>query len=292
MRQGLHDGDIILSSPDSLYGPWGTSAQMQVETCNGKQKTLDVRREVYGWSFERPSVRWQILRPWPTVKIGYMRIQHFEDDFAPIVDQAMGELNDTSAIIIDRRNNTRGNASYIRLSRYLTPEPHMAFALLSRPHLNQFGRASEKMDEKMIYHLPKVTGAYTSKRIIDAFRKNGGGAAFYTEDLGSHAYHGKFVVLVNQETASAAEGFVANLKGKANVTIIGQPTAGAVVGAERFPIPGVWTVIGPTHASWLPEGTIYRDERSVPDILIPLSRKNLCHGKDAVLSKGLELLLP
>jgi hypothetical protein len=30
MQQGLHDGDIILSSPDSLDGRWGTSAEIRV----------------------------------------------------------------------------------------------------------------------------------------------------------------------------------------------------------------------------------------------------------------------
>jgi C-terminal processing protease CtpA/Prc len=90
-------------------------------------------------------------------------------------------------------------------------------------------------------------------------------------------------------TASAAEGLVADLKGKPNVTIIGQATAGAVVGAEPFPIPGGWTLIVPTHTAWLPDGASYRDERAIPDISVPLSRRDLCEGTDAVLDSVLDL---
>ena len=82
------------------------------------------------------------------------------------------------------------------------------------------------------------------------------------------------------------------LKGKPNLTILGEPTAGAVVGAEPFPIRGGWTVVVPTHAAWRPDGRIYRDEKSVPDISIPLRREDLCRGNDAVLNRALDLLTP
>lgn len=265
-------------------------ASVRISTCDGQQKQLSIRREDYGAPFERPSVRWQRFEPSPTQKIGYMHIQHFEDDVAPVVDQAMAEMADTSALVIDVRNNSGGNASYIRLVSYLTAKPHMAFALLSRPYLNQFGDAPEKMDSKMMLRLPRITGTYTTDKIIAAFKNNDGGAAFYTEDVGSRRYRGKIIVLINQETASAAEGFAAIMKQEPNVTLIGQPTAGAVVGAESFPIPGGWTLAVPTHAAWLGSGDIYRDERTTPDIVVPLTRADLCSGRDSVLNKALSLV--
>jgi carboxyl-terminal processing protease len=289
-RKGLKPGDTILSTPKDLDGVWGSFANVRVLACDGQQKHLRIRREDYGAPFERPSVRWQLFEPSSTQKIGYMRIQHFEDDFAPVVDQAMSEMQDTSALIIDVRNNSGGNASYIRLVSYLTPKPHMVFALLSRPYLNQFGSAPEKMDAKRMLRLPKVTGAYTSDRIIAAFKDNNGGAAFYTEDVGSRKYQGKIIVLVNQETASAAEGFAAIMKQEPDVTLIGQPTAGAVVGAESFPIPGGWNLAVPTHSAWLGNGEMYRDEKTTPNILVPLTKADLCSQRDAVLDEALSLV--
>ena len=289
-QKGLKPGDMILSGEKELDGAWGSFAAVRMSTCDGQQKQLSIRREDYGAPFERPSVRWQLFEPSPTQKIGYMHIQHFEDDVAPVVDQAMSEMADTSTLIIDVRNNSGGNASYIRLVSYLTAEPHMAFALLSRPYLNQFGYAPQKMDPKMMLRLPKITGAYTTDKIIAAFKDNDGGAAFYTEDLGSRRYHGKIIVLVNQETASAAEGFAAIMKQEPNVTLIGQPTAGAVVGAESFPIPGGWTLAVPTHSAWLGNGDMYRDETTTPNIVVPLTRADLCSGHDSVLNRALSMV--
>jgi len=42
-----------------------------------------------------------------------------------------------------------------------------------------------------------------------------------SEDLGNQAYRGKVVVLVNERTGSAAEGFAWDLKEKAQATLIG-----------------------------------------------------------------------
>lgn len=288
--KGLKPGDTILSSAKELDGTWGSYANPKVLTCAGEQKSLKIRREDYGWPPERPSVRWQVFKPNPTLKIGYMHIQHFEDDVAPGVDQAMTELADTSALIIDVRNNSGGNASYIRLISYLTAKPHFVLALLSRPFLNEFGNAPAQLDEQTLKRLPKVTGAYTTDRIIAAFRDHNGGAAFYTEDVSSKQYHGKIIVLVNQETASAAEGFAAIMKREPNVTIIGQPTAGAVVGAEPFPIPGGWTLAVPTHSAWLADGERYRDDKTTPNIFLPLTKTDLCAQHDVVLDKALSLV--
>lgn len=289
--KGIHSGDVILTANDVLRGPWGSPATVEVKHCNGQTEELSITREPFGWPFERPSVQWKIIMRSTDTKIGYLRITHFEDDVAPLTDQAMQEMANTNGIIIDLRNNTGGNASYVRLMSYLAPAPRMAFVLLSRPFLDRFGRAPDTLDETLLAQIPKVTGAYTTDTIINAFRKNGGGTAFYTEDVGKNVYRGKIVLLVNRETASAAEGFVWDIKGWSGVTVIGQDTAGAIAGAEDFNIPGGWTLTLPTHASWGPDGKIYRDQKTVPDIVIPETRDALCRGDDPVMKAAIGVLL-
>ena len=289
--KGLHSGDVILTANDVLRGPWGSTATVKAMHCNGQTEKLSIMREPFGWPFERPSVQWKLIMRSTSAKYGYLRITHFEDDVAPLTDQAMQEMADTKGIIIDLRNNTGGNASYVRLMSYLAPTPKMAFVLLSRPFLDRFGHAPDKLDETLLAQIPKVTGAYTTETIINAFRKNGGGAAFYTEDVGKNVYKGKIVVLVNRETASAAEGLVWDIKGWPGVTVIGQDTAGAIAGAEDFNIPGGWTLTLPTHATWGADGKIFRDQNSVPDIAIPETRDSLCRGDDAVLNAAIGILL-
>jgi carboxyl-terminal processing protease len=289
--KGIRPGDIVLSPNDVLRGPWGSSVSVEVKHCNQQIENLSIAREPFGWPYERPSVQWKIVARSTDTKFGYMRITHFEDDVAPLIDLAMQEMADTKGIIIDLRNNTGGNASYVRLMSYLTPAPRMAFVLLSRPFLDRFGRAPDKWDDALLAQIPKVTGAYTTEAILSAFKKNGGGAAFYTEDLDKNLYKGKIILLVNRETASAAEGFVWDIKDWPRVTVIGQDTAGAIAGAEDFKIPGGWTLTLPTHGAWGSNGSIYKDQKTIPDIVIQETRDSICQREDAVMNAAVGILL-
>jgi len=98
-------------------------------------------------------------------------------------------------------------------------------------------------------------------------------------------------LLVNHETASAAEGFAWDIKGWPGVTVIGQDTAGAVVGAEDFDIPGGWTLTLPTHAAWGATGFLFKDQKTSPDIAIPETRGSLCRGDDAVMDAAINAVL-
>lgn len=289
--QGVRPGDVVLTSLNDLHGSWGSTASVTVKHCNQQTEKLSILREPFGWPFDRPSVQWKIVARLPHETFGYLRITHFEDDVAPLVDQAMQEMASSKGMIIDLRNNTGGNASYVRLMSYFVADPRLAFILLSRPFLNRFGQAPNKLDDKQLAQIPKVTGAYTTDTIINAFRKNGGGAAFYTESVGKGVYKGRIVLLVNHETASAAEGFAWDIKGWPAVTVIGQDTAGAIAGAEDFNIPGGWTLTLPTHAAWGPDGNIYRDEKTTPDIVVPETRDGLCQGNEAMMKAAIGVLL-
>jgi len=288
---GVRPGDVVLTDARTLRGPWGSHASVELKHCDQQIETLSIVREAFGWPYERPSVRWKIVARSASTKFGYLRITHFEDDVAPLVDKAMNEMAGTSGIIVDLRNNTGGNASYVRLMSYLAPTPTMAFVLLSRPFLNRFGSAPEKLDDALLAQVPRVTGAYTSEAIIEAFRNNGGGSAYYTENVGKDRYRGKVILLVNHETASAAEGFAWDIKGWPGVTVIGQDTAGAVVGAEDFDIPGGWTLTLPTHAAWGATGFLFKDQKTSPDIAIPETRGSLCRGDDAVMDAAINAVL-
>jgi carboxyl-terminal processing protease len=289
--KGVHTGDVVLSANDDLRGPWGSLASIEVQHCNQQIEKLSIIREPIGWPYSRPSLQWKIVERSSGTKFGYLRITHFEDDVAPLADQAMLEMANTKGTIIDLRNNTGGNASYLRLMSYLIPKPRMAFVLLSRPFLDRFGHTPQTLDDAILAQIPKVTSAYTKEAILNAFRKNGGGAAFYTEDMGKNVYKGKTVLLVNHATASAAEAFVWDMKGRSGVTVIGQDTAGAIVGAEDFDIPGGWKLTLPTHATWGSDGKIYMDQKTAPDIVIAETRDHLCRGDDAVMKAAVGVLL-
>ncbi len=107
----------------------------------------------------------------------------------------------------------------------------MAVTLASRAFLEKVGSAPDQLD---LNKVPRVTGIYTTRGIIDAMRNNGGAAAFYTEDVGTRRYRGKVILLINNETGSASEGFAWMMKGRTAVTLVGGTTAGVVLGGEPF----------------------------------------------------------
>jgi len=232
-------------------------------------------------------LRWHTIEQASRRRIGYIRAGRFDDDAAPLIDEAMEAVKDTYGLIIDLRDSSGGNISAIRLGSYFSQGPQMAVTLASRAFLEKIGYAPDQLD---LTKVPRVSGIYTTSGIIDAMKNNGGAAAFYTEDVGTRRYRGKVILLINKETGSASEGFAWMLKGRTAVTLVGQTTAGVVLGGEPFTLPGGWTLTVPTHASWGPDGKRYVDTPVTPDVEVKWTRQHLCDQRDPDIAKALDLL--
>ncbi|HYJ89504.1 MAG TPA: hypothetical protein VEW46_25810 [Pyrinomonadaceae bacterium] len=74
--------------------------------------------------------------------------------------------------------------------------------IVTSAFLEKVGSAPDRLD---LNKVPRVSGIYTTRGIIDAMKNNGGAAAFYTEDVGTRRYRGKVILLINKETGSASE---------------------------------------------------------------------------------------
>lgn len=284
-RQGIRVGDMI-RNPDSDKGPLGSTATLRVKGCDGRTRVVKVRREIHS-SSERPSIRWRKFSVGTGKRIGYIRTVRFDDDTAPAVDAAMAEMKDTTALIIDARDNTGGNMSFVRLSSYFSEGEHLVAALLNRSYLEAQGRTPQQIDPA---RLPKATRTYTDEAVFSAMSSNGGAVAIFSEDLGKNLYAGKVVVLINEETASAAEGFAWHMKLKTNATLIGRTTAGALLGAEYFTLPGGWRLAVPTHSGWGPDGKPIIDQPVKPHIEIRRTLKDVCSNADPEMATALELI--
>ncbi len=284
-RQGLRIGDVILT-PEKTLGVVGSTAMLRVRGCAGRERVVEVRREAHGQP-EKPSLRWRTFGVRPDARIGYLRAVRFDDDVAPAADAAMADLQNTAGLIIDVRDNYGGNTSFIRLSSYFSAGQHLVAALLTRPYLERLRRAPEQIDPTT---LPKAVGAYTGAGVFEAMRSNGGAVALYSEDLGDKGYRGKVIVLINEETASAAEGFAWHMKLKTKATLIGRTTDGALLGAEYYTLPGGWRLSVPTHAGWGPDGKSVIDKPVSPHIETRWTQRDICEGRDPDIAKALEVL--
>lgn len=285
-RQGLRTGDIILT-PENVPGTIGSKALLRVRGCDGRERTVEVRREAQGQP-ERPSLRWRTIGIGPGMRIGYLRAVRFDDDVAPAADAAMADLRNTAGLIIDVRDNSGGNTSFIRLSSYFGGGQHLVFALLTRPYLERLRRAPEQIDPAA---LPKAVGAYTDAGVFEAMRRNGGAVSLYSEDFGEKGYRGKVVVLINESTGSAAEGFAWHMMLETKATLIGRATAGVLLGAEYYTLPGGWRLSVPTHAGWGPDGKPVIDKPVSPHVETRWALRDVCDGRDPDITKALDVLL-
>ncbi len=286
-RQGLRIGDAVLSSSRQEAGPIGSLATLRVKGCDANERTVEVRRESAWWPPERPSLRWRTIETNPGERIGYLRAARFDDDAAPLADAAMEDLKDTSGLIIDVRDNSGGNISYIRLGGYFSRGENLVVALLMRPYIERLHRAPIQVDPRTV---PKVLGVYTTAGILEAMKTNGGGIALYSEDMGDRIYRGRVAVLINEKTGSAAEGFAWFMKEQTRATLIGRKTAGSLLGAESFVMPGGWRLRVPTHAGWGPDGKAGMDKAVTPHLTVPWTARDVCEGKDPDIAKALDVL--
>jgi carboxyl-terminal processing protease len=284
-RQGLRPGMILLSDRETLRGELGSSATVRVEECGGAQRSLSVRRVSALWPPEHPGFRWSQIVTGQNRKIGYMRIDRFDDGAAALADHAMAELGDAKALIIDVRGNSGGNASALRLNSYFAPAVEPAFVLLSRPYLAALGHPVTAADVKAA---PRITGAYTTEAIMTAVSEHGGGAAFWTEAV-EKRFTGPVFVLIGPDTGSAAEGFAWYMKLRTKAQLIGARTAGALLSSDIFDLPEGWSVTIPVHGIWGPDGTDFADQALTPDLQVLTKRADLCTGRDRVAETALDL---
>lgn len=211
----------------------------------------------------------------------------FDDDAAPLADAAMEDLKNTSGLIIDVRDNSGGNISYIRLGSYFSPGENLVVALVMRPYIERLHRAPIQVDPRTV---PKVLGVYTTAGILEAMKANGGGVALDSEKMGDRIYRGRVTVLINEMTGSAAEGFAWFMKEKTRATLIGRKTAGSLLGAESFVLPGGWRLRIPTHAGWGPDGKAGIDKAVTPHLTVQWTARDTCGGKDPDIAKALDVL--
>jgi carboxyl-terminal processing protease len=281
-RQGLRAGDIILTPLNELAGAAGSEAALRVRGCDGRERSLAVRREPF--SAERPVVAWQQVGAQPGRRVGYLRVRHFDDDAVPQIDAAMNELKGTAGLIIDLRDNAGGTNSFARLVSYLVPGQQLLSGLLTRPYLAL--RKGAPVDPAT---LTKMIGVYSLDKLLLALMMNGA-IALYTEDMGDKVYRGKVILLTNGVTASAAEGFVAYLRRGGRATVVGRTTAGQLLTSNMFPLPNGWRLVVPIAVPVAPDGSWFKDTPLPPDIEVKWTRQDVCDGRDPDIAKALEVL--
>lgn len=287
-RQGMKVGDRILGPASVMSAPLGWTTPFTVVGCDGARRQVKVRHEQAFWPAPHPAFEWRSLGVSPAVKLGYIRIDRFDDGAADLADQAMSDLKDTQGLVIDVRANSGGNLSGLRLVSYFAGPSMPAVVLLARPYLAALGHRIGKAD---IDKLKPVRGAYTDATIFAAVTEGKGAAIYYSDDLRPKGYKGKVVVLMGKDTGSAGEGFANMARQLGGATLVGRPTAGYLLSSDRFPLAGGWTLTLPVDGLWDADAHDLGDKPTVPDVAVPRAAADLCRAEDRDVARAEDVLL-
>jgi carboxyl-terminal processing protease len=183
--------------------------------------------------------------------VAYLRFSGF---LGPVLDgvlQAINDVHDAPALIIDLRGNP-GGQDFVRWA--------IASQLVGTPE-------------------PFVRYQYRTK------------AETVYLDVVPNPYPGQVVILVDELSASATEEFTGSLQALGRATIIGTQTQGSGLVSNIKLLPRDAILIYPHGQSQTPNGRILEDNGVVPDMEVALDRASLLQGKDSQLEAALAFLI-
>jgi carboxyl-terminal processing protease len=263
---GIKPGEILWTVDGKDYVPpdfppfrLGQTHQLTVSNSRGEQRrTLTVSLPSRKGSKSAPPM----LEPKAisTVNlapgVGLLRITWFPGSmglsFSAALDKAVNELKvqGCDRLVIDLRGNLGGGLGFARLCSYLCPDKRpIGFSLT--PKRQRQGYELRELEHVMY---PKNRLQLIERLTRFAFKDKS--IFLLTQGLGPQPFHGHISILVNEWTNSAAEMVVAFAAENRLATIVGEKTAGNVLGAIsmkvgggyflRLPIFGWHTAGGPT----------------------------------------------
>lgn len=180
--------------------------------------------------------------------VGYVRFSAFLPTALDDVLQAIEELHDAPALLIDLRGNP-GGVFPVRKA--------IASQLVGERTLFMRYQLRDEMEEAYL-------------------------------DFVADPYPGLVVILVDELSASSSEEFAGSLKALGRATIVGSQTPGRCLVANLTQLPGGGVLSYPYGQSQTPDGRVLESNGVVPDVEVGLDRDLLLQGIDSQLEAAIE----
>lgn len=299
-RSGIVPGQLLLSvdgipasPPEVPRFSFKKEHQIAIGMPNGKE-AQDVLVIVPQKKSSRPklpfvepkSLSYRML----TDRIGILNVVFFSGmfgiRFAKSLDIAIESLKAQGCkrLIIDLRGCLGGSLGFARLASYLCSERIPIGYDITRKRQQKGYNPDD---------LPRVKMPETSLELLfrlAEFSFRDKSLMLLTQGLGKQPFHGRVAILINEYTSSAGEIVAQFAKDTGLGTLIGQTTAGMVLGSAIFSVGGGYTLYLPVFGWYSHNGT-YREGSGVePDVFVEIDPQELAAGNDSQLSKAIEIL--
>ncbi len=263
-RVGLADGDLILevegqkiTAPTEVDQSGRETSLLTVRRkADGREKLYMLVRKPYAIAAQPPTLTW------PEKDVARLVLPSFTRGYSqPELEKLLGEVSQKKAraLILDLRNNGGGlvNNSAHLLSLLLPPSTPTGVSV-TRELADEYKKATGK-DPADVLDVAKWKGPTrkTTARKLAPFT-------------------GKIVVLINRRSASASEIVAAVLREERGATLLGQPTAGAVLTSIFARLTDGFEVQLPLSDYVTPRGRRLEKNPLQPDIVLvaPTARES------------------
>jgi carboxyl-terminal processing protease len=222
--------------------------------------------------------------------VGYLRTSYFPGavgyGFIKSLEAALQALQQAGSrkFVLDLRGNPGGGLGSLRLMSLLGPASTPIGYSLTRRAIR---RGLKKENLPRIDRIPKGKLEQIGMLIRFKLLNRDRSLTLVTENLVGGALTGSTVLLVNDQTKSAAEMVVAFCKEHRLTPIVGQKTPGEVLGAVNFKLLNGYRLRMPiaTWQTWAGEAI---EGRGIsPDIAVDLSPEQLVSGEDTQLTRAI-----
>jgi carboxyl-terminal processing protease len=297
---GIKPGDMLVAVDGHPYAPpamppfrIGQTYRLSVSNVGG-ENLRDVAIEVpkrRGTRARPPiiepkSLAHAILAP----SVGLLRIAYFPGAmgmrFAQTLDAAISELKAQGCdrLIIDLRGNIGGSLGFARLASYMCP------GKLSIGHSLTRRRLRTGYDRDRLPRVPMPRSRAELLLTLARFALRDKSVVLLTQGLGTQPFHDKIVLLVNEWTNSAAE-MVASFGAENRLaTVVGNKTAGNVLGAVNFEVGGGYWLRLPIFGWYTSQGNSLEGKGVSPDVVVDVDPYLLNAGIDQQMDKAIEIL--
>ncbi|HSN75615.1 MAG TPA: S41 family peptidase [Anaerolineae bacterium] len=180
--------------------------------------------------------------------VGYLRFSGFLPTALDSVLQAIEELHDAPALLIDLRGNP-GGVFPVRKA--------IASQLVGERTLFMRYQLRDEVEEAYL-------------------------------DFVADPYRGLVVILVDELSASSSEEFAGSLQALGRVTIVGSQTPGRCLVSNVVQFPSGAILSYPYGQSQTPDGRVLENNGVVPDVEVALDRVSLLQGIDMQLEAAIE----
>lgn len=235
---------------------------------------------------EPKSVSYRML----TNRVGILRIAFFSGmfgiRFSKILDIAIKSLKSQGCdrLIVDLRGCLGGSLGFARLASYMCP---------GRIPIGYDVTRKRQRQGYDVAQLPRVRMPDTRLGVLlrlAQFSVRDKSLVLLTQGLGKQPFHGHTAMLTNEWTSSAGEMVAQFAKDAKLATLVGQKTAGLVLGSTIFDVGSGYILYLPVFGWYTPDGNRTEGAGVVPDIQLEIDPKALAEGVDGQLNKALEIL--